>query len=206
MHPQDLPRAEWGVEEHASYCGVFQRDQEAQLDLSCSLPSPSKKPINQWYSEWDEGLPSLTRAVKEAKRLRTSQDIMVQGSSPLLNLILRVSPPSEGVAQKATEWKWSAYLEEVSQLLQVREGPIKVSRIQQPVDPDQVLLGQPYRPSVITEASALSVGLDTQGMLFADISACQTGSKWQYEAAALAISTRKRVTEEGDSSAQMGEL
>ncbi|KAK4829361.1 hypothetical protein QYF61_003288 [Mycteria americana] len=83
------------------------------------------------------------------------------------------SPPPEGVAQKATIWKWYAYLEGVSQLVPLREGLVKVSKLQQPVNLDLVLLGQPYKPSLIKEVPKLTTDSDTGGVWFTDASACQ---------------------------------
>lgn len=41
------------------------------------------------HSGWEKGLLSLTKGVKEAKKLRTSQDIVVQGPFPLLKSVLK---------------------------------------------------------------------------------------------------------------------
>ena len=161
---------EWGFAEHASYCGVFQKGLRGPA-RPLLFSSTSFKETEQRYLEWEKGLLSLTRAVKEAERLRTSQDIIVQGPFPLLSSILKGSPPPQGVAQKATVWKWYACLEGVSQLLQLREGLLKISKLQQPVNPDPVLLGQPSKPSLITEAPKLTTGSETQGVWFTDASA-----------------------------------
>ncbi|KAK4808439.1 LOW QUALITY PROTEIN: hypothetical protein QYF61_004892 [Mycteria americana] len=75
------------------------------------------------------------------------------------------------MAQKAMIQKWYAYLEGASQLLPLRAGPVKASKLQQPVNPDPVLLGQPYKPSPIKEVPELTAGSDTRGMWFTDASA-----------------------------------
>ncbi|KAK4816905.1 hypothetical protein QYF61_024915 [Mycteria americana] len=125
----------------------------------------------QRYSEWEKGLLSLTRAVKEVERLHTSQDIIVQGPFPLLNSILKGSSPPEGVAQKATIRKWYAYLKGVSQLSPLKEGPAKASRFQQPINPDLTLLSLPDKLSPVKEASVLTQDSDAQGVWFTDTSA-----------------------------------
>ena len=91
-------------------------------------------------------------AIKEMEKLCTSQDVVVQGPFPLLNSILSGSPPPEGVAQKAPVRKRYAYVEGVSQLLPLKEGPAKVSKLQQPINPDPALLNQLCKPSPIKEA------------------------------------------------------
>ncbi|KAK4815435.1 hypothetical protein QYF61_002650 [Mycteria americana] len=83
----------------------------------------SGKEAEQGYSEWEKGLLSLTRAVKEAERLHTSQDIVIQGPFLLLNLVLKGSPSPEGVAQKATIRKRYAYLEGVKSVTAIKRGP-----------------------------------------------------------------------------------
>ena len=72
------------------------------------------KETKQRYSDWEKRVLSLTRAVKEAEKLRTLQDVIVQGPFPLLNSILNGPPPPKGVAQKATVRKWYGHLEGVS--------------------------------------------------------------------------------------------
>lgn len=129
---------EWGFATHASYCGVFQKGQQEQA-RPLLFSSTSFKETEQRYSDWEKGVLSLTRVVKEAEKLCTSQDFTVQGPSHLL--ILNASPPPEGVAREATVRKWYAYLEEISQLLPLKEGPVKASRLQQPVNPNLTLLG-----------------------------------------------------------------
>lgn len=131
---------------------------------------------------------------------------MVQGPFPLLNSVLKGLCPPEGIAQKATAQRWYAYLGRVSQLLHLRKGSVMVSKFQQPANPDVALLGQPYTLFLIKEAPELSAGSDMPGVWFTDASACRIGSKWQYKAAALEMSTGKSVTEEGEGSAQVGEL
>nr|XP_009922695.1 PREDICTED: uncharacterized protein LOC104321613 [Haliaeetus albicilla] len=183
----------------------FKRGHRDQLDRYYSPPLHSKK----WSDDIQirkRGLLSLTRAVKEAEELRTSQDVMVQVPFHLLNSILNESPPPEGVAQKVTVRKWYAYLEGISQLLPLKEGPTKVFKLQQPVNPDPALLGQPYKSSPIEEAPKFVAGSDVQGVWFTDASAHQVGSKWQYKAVALEVGTGKTVEEEGEGSEQVGEL
>ncbi|KAK4819080.1 hypothetical protein QYF61_025339, partial [Mycteria americana] len=149
--------------------------------------STSFKETEQRYLEWEKGLLSLTRAVKEAERLHTSQDIIVQGPFPLLNSVLKGSPPPEGAVQKATIQKWYAYSEGVSQSF-------------------NNLLSLPYKPSPIKEAPEPTQDSDTQGLWFTDASARGVGPKWQYKAAAVEIATGTTMTEEGEGSAQVGEL
>lgn len=79
--------------------------------------STSFKETEQQYTDWEKGILSLTRMVKEAEKLCTLQDVIVQRPFPLLNSTLNGSPPFKGVAQKAMVRKWYAYLEGVSLLL-----------------------------------------------------------------------------------------
>ncbi|XP_064008637.1 uncharacterized protein LOC135180213 [Pogoniulus pusillus] len=190
---------------HASYCGIFQRGPNGP-SRALLFSSTAFKETETRYSEWEKGLLSLTRAVKEAEKLRTTQDIVVQGPFPLLKSILKGSPPPEGIAQKATVRKWYAYLEGISQLLTLTEGPTKVTKLQQPINPDGALLGQPYKPSPIQVAPAITADSDKSGVWFTDASSRRVGLKWHYKAAALEISTGQTITEEGDGSAQVGEL
>ena len=117
---------EWGYAEHASYCSVFQKGPQGPV-RPLLFSSTSFKETEQQYSEWEKGLLLLTRAVKEAEKLCTMQDIVVQGPFLLLNLILKGSSSPEGVAQKTTICKWYAYLEGVNQLLQLGQGSVKIS-------------------------------------------------------------------------------
>ena len=167
---------EWGFAEHASYCGVFQKGPQGPA-RPLLFSSTAFKETEQRYSDWEKGVISLTRAVRAAEKLRTSQDVIVQGPFPPLNSILNGSCPPEGVAQKATVRKWYAYLEGISQLLPLKKGPVKVFKPQQPVNPEPTLSCQPYKPSPIQEAPKFVTGSDMQGVWFTDASARQVRSK-----------------------------
>lgn len=91
-------RVEWGFAAHASYCSVFQKGPRGPA-RPLLFSSTSFKETKLWYSDWEKGVLSLTRAIKEVQKLRTSQGLVVQGPFPLLNSILSGSPPPEGVAQ-----------------------------------------------------------------------------------------------------------
>ena len=56
-------------------------------------------------------------------------------------------------------------------MLPLKEGPTKVFKLQQPVNPDPTLLGQPYKPFPIEEAPEFVAGSDVQGVWFTDASA-----------------------------------
>lgn len=91
--------------------------------------SASFKETEQWYLAWEKGVLSITRVVKDAKKLCTLQGVTVQGPFPFLNSILNGSPSPRGVAQKATVRKGYAYLEGISQLPPLEEGPLKASSL-----------------------------------------------------------------------------
>lgn len=184
LHPQDLLKVKWGFAEHASYCGIFQKGPYGLVRPSFS--STTFKETEQWYSEWEKGLLSLTWAVMEVEGLCTSQDIIMQGPFPLLNSVLKGLLLLKGVAQKATTWKWYVYLEGISQLLPLKEGSVKVSKLQQSVNPDSILLSLPCKPSPIEEAPELIQNSDTWGVWFTDVSAVVQdwargeGIKWVF--------------------------
>lgn len=205
LHPRDPLRVEWGFATHASYCNVFQKGPRGPA-RPLLFSSTACQETELRYSDWEKGVLSLTRAIKEAEKLHTSQDVVVQGPFPLFNSILSGSPPPEGVAQKATVRKWCAYVEGVSQLLPLKEGPAKVSKLQQPINPHPALLNQSGKPSPIKEAPEFTTDSQREGLWFTDASAGRIGLKWQYKAVALETGIGRSVREEGEGSAQVGEL
>ena len=89
---------------------------------------------------------------------------------------------------------------------QLTEEPTKVSKLQMPMKTDPLALQQPFKPSPILDALPLTEGTPTENILFTDASAKRAGGKWQYKPIALDITTGKQVTEEGESSVQVGEI
>ncbi|KAK4806386.1 hypothetical protein QYF61_016236 [Mycteria americana] len=160
----------------------------------------------QRYSEWEKGLLSLVRAVKQVEKIHQGQPVQTRGPFNLLEAILKGTAPPEGVAQKPTVRKWYAYLTGVAENMQLTEGHTKLSKWQMPINTDPLALQQPFKPSPILDAPPLTEGTPTENIWFTDASAKRVNGKWQYKAVALHITTGKQVVEEGEGSAQVGEI
>lgn len=132
--------------------------------------------------------------------------MVVQGPFLLLESVRKGTAPPEGIAQKPTVQKWYSYLEGISQLVTITEGPVKVSKLQKDVNADPSMLIKPNKPSPILEAPPFTVESDLTGVWFTDASAVQKNRTWQYTAVALEIKTGRTEIEKGEGSAQIGEL
>ncbi|KAK4810552.1 hypothetical protein QYF61_004515, partial [Mycteria americana] len=153
------------------------------------------------------GLDDLkVRAAKQVEKIHQGQPVQTRGPFNLLEAILKGTAPPEGVAQKPTVRKWYAYLTGVAENMQLTEGHTKVSKLQVPINTDPLVLQQPFKPSPILDAPPLTEGTPTENIWFTDASAKRVNGKWQYKAVALDITTGKQVVEEGEGSAQVGEI
>ncbi|KAK4810669.1 hypothetical protein QYF61_007469, partial [Mycteria americana] len=197
VHPCDPIIAEWGFTEHATYCNLFQTGPDGPK-RPLLFSSTAFKETEQRYSEWEKGLLSLVRAVKQVEKIHQGQPVQTRGPFNLLEAILKGTAPPEGVAQKPTVRKWYAYLTGVAENMQLSEGHTKVSKLQMPINTDPLALQQPFKPSPILDAPPLTEGTPTENIWFTDASA--------KRAVALDITTGKQVVEEGEGSAQVGEI
>ncbi|KAK4807137.1 hypothetical protein QYF61_018478, partial [Mycteria americana] len=143
---------------------------------------------------------------KQVEKIHQGQPVQTRGPFNLLEAILKGTAPPEGVAQKPTVRKWYAYLTGVAENMQLTEGHTKVSKLQMPINTDPLALQQPFKPSPILDAPPLTEGTPTENIWFTDASAKRVHGKWQYKAVALDITTGKQVVEEGEGSAQVGEI
>ena len=205
VHPRDPIIAEWGFAEHGTYCNLFQIGPDGPK-RPLLFSSTAFKETEQRYSEWEKGLLSLVRAVKQVEKIRQEQAVQTRGPFNLLDTILKGTAPPEGIAQKPTIRKWYAYLVGVADEMQLSEGHTKVSKLQMPINTDPLALQQPFKPSPILDAPPFTEDSPTEGVWFSDASAKRVDGKWQYKAVALEIKTGKQVIEEGEGSAQVGEL
>ncbi|KAK4811127.1 hypothetical protein QYF61_019758 [Mycteria americana] len=205
VHPRDPIIAEWGFAEHATYCNLFQTGPDGPK-RPLLFSSTAFKETEQRYSEWEKGLLSLVRAVKQVEKIHQGQPVETRGPFNLPEAILKGTAPPEGVAQKPTVRKWYAYLTGVAENMQLTEGHTKVSKLQVPINTDPLALQQPFKPSPILDAAPLTEGTPTENIWFTDASAKRVNGKWQYKAVALDITTGKQVVEEGEGSAQVGEI
>ncbi|KAK4810748.1 hypothetical protein QYF61_007722 [Mycteria americana] len=135
---------------------------------------------------------------KQVEKIHQGQPVQDRGPFNLLEAILKGTAPPEGVAQKPTVRKWYAYLTGVAENMQLTEGHTKVSKLQMPINTDPLVLQQPFKPSPILDAPPLTEGTPTENIWFTDASA--------KRAVALDITTGKQVVEEGEGSAQVGEI
>ena len=170
------------------------------------LSSTAFKKTQQRYAEWQKGLLSLVRAVKQVEEIHQGQPVQTRGPFKSLEAILKGTAPPEGVAQKPTIRKWYVYLTGVAENMQLTEGQTKVSKLQMPINTDPSALQQPFKPSPILDALPFTEGTPTENIWFTDASAKRVNGKWQYNTIALDITTSKQVIEGGEGSAQVGEI
>ncbi|KAK4807063.1 hypothetical protein QYF61_018404 [Mycteria americana] len=170
VHPRDPIIAEWGFAEHATYCNLFQTGPDGPK-RPLLFSSTAFKETEQRYSEWEKGLLSLVRAVKQVEKIHQGQPVQTRGPFNLLEAILKGTAPPEGVAQKPTVRKWYAYLTGVAENMQLTEGHTKVSKLQVPINTDPLALQQPFKPSPILDAPPLTEGTPTENIWFTDASA-----------------------------------
>ncbi|KAK4828000.1 hypothetical protein QYF61_022777, partial [Mycteria americana] len=182
---------------------VWQALNKAEIEIppgKCQGPS---KPW-EWKLEHKEAVKTLTEELKTYQSLGP-----VHPRDPIIaewEAILKGTTPPEGVAQKPTVRKWYAYLTGVAENTQLTEGHTKVSKLQMPLNTDPLALQQPFKPSPILDAPPLTEGTPAENIWFTEASAKSVNGKWQYKAVALDITTGKQVVEEGEGSAQVGEI
>lgn len=205
VHPHDPIIAERGFAEHGTCCNLFQTGRNEPKRPTLLSPTAFKE-TEQRYSDWEDGLSSWLRAIKEVEKMLQEQLVQTRGPFNLLETTLKRSAPLGGSAQKSTVRKCCACRAGAADEMQLTEGHTKVSMLQMPVNTDPLALHEPFNPSPMLGVPSFTADPLPEGVWFTDTWAKRVAGKRPYKAVALEINTGKEVTEEGEGSAQVGEL
>lgn len=107
VHPSVPIIAEWGFAEHGTYCNLFQKGPHRPKQ-PLGFSSTALKDTKRRYTDWEKGLLSLTRALKQVEKNQQQQPVKIQGPFNLLASTKKGLAPPEGIAQTPTVQKWYA--------------------------------------------------------------------------------------------------
>lgn len=77
VHPSDSMIVEWGFAEHRTHCNLFQKGPHGPKKRPLGFSSTALKDAERRYTDWEKGLLSLTRALKQVEKIRQQQPVTV---------------------------------------------------------------------------------------------------------------------------------
>jgi len=174
IHSTDTVQIEWEFAQTGLSTNLWLKGPEGPIQAigfySCSFKAAEKR-----YTTWEKGLLVVSLALREAERTTRQQSIILWGPFKVTKAVLTGTPPPDGVAQRASVWKWYAQIEHYCEIFSTPEGATKVLNIQDEEDLDK---DTPQLSPVIQIAPPFSEQL--QNVWFTDASSKREGKIWKY--------------------------